>query len=168
MADKFVEGIEKTTRKLKKMGFSSSRQKNIIRRVARKGGNVLKDEVKRLIPTSSKYPYVHHIRRSIKVLTSKSRMRPGINVYTKGVDVPVAPGKGREWWTLGAYQHLVFFGNYKTPGRRDSRGRKHGNVRGITGYNPYTLARLNKGNKALITMAKNLRPEILKEFKKFK
>lgn len=164
----FVEGIAKLNKKLERMDFSSNRQKNIIRRVARKGGNVLKDEVKSLIPNRGTFPYINHIKRSVKVRTSRSRMRPGVNVYTKGVDVPVSAGKGREWWTLGAYQHLVFFGNYKTKGRVDKRGRKHGNVRGITGYNPYALAKLNKGNKALLVMARNLKPEIMKEFKKIR
>ena len=166
MADVFLEGMQKVFKKLDNIGFHKTRQKNIIRRVARKGGNVLKDEVKRLIPSSSKYPYINHIRKSVKVNTSKSRMRPGVNVYTKGADVPVSAGAGKEWWSLKGYQSLVFFGNYKTSNRPDKRGRKHGNVKGITGYNPYKLAKLNKGKRALIVMANNLKPEIMKEFKK--
>ena len=46
------------------------------------------------------------------------------------------------------------------------QGKSHGDVKGITGYNPYELAKLNKGNKALITMAKSLKTEVMKEFKK--
>ena len=168
MADSFVNGIGKLNKKLDKIGFSSNRQKNIIKRTARKGGNIIKDEVKRLIPNDNRFPYIWHLRKSVKVLTSKSKKNPGVNIYTKGSDVPVSAGAGRKWWTLGSYQHLVFFGNYKTRGRRDKKGRNHGNVTGITGYNPYKLAYLNKGRRALIVMAKNLKPEIVKEFNKIR
>lgn len=168
MAKLFVQGIEKMSRVLDQMSFESNNQKNIIRRVARKGGNVLKDETKRLIPSSDKFEHTIYLRRSVKVQTSKSRFRPGVNVIIKGGDVPVGQGRSRRFWKLRSYANLVFFGNYKTPNRPDGRGKKHGNVRGITGYNPFSLARLNKGNRAMIVMKKNLLPEIQKEFTKLK
>ncbi len=170
MAEQFIEGIDKIIRKLDKMDFQSSNQKNIIRRVMRKGGNIIKDEVKRLIPSRNDFPYIFHIKRSVKVVTSKSRARPGVNVYTKGADVPVAPGAGRDWWTLGAYQILVFFGNYKNKNRTGrlnrGSGQSRGDVQGITGYNPYKQAFNNKGRRALIVIAKNMKPEIEKEWRK--
>ena len=163
MAEVFIEGIEKVISKLDRMDFSSNEQKNIIRRVARKGGNILKDEVKRLIPVSSNYPFGAHIKKSVKVTTSKSRFAPGVNVFTKGSDVPF---DGR-WWKIGGYQNLYFFGNYKTPNRPTRRGRKNrGNVRGATGYNPYTLAGSNKGKRALIVMATAMKKEAVKEWRK--
>jgi hypothetical protein len=87
-------------------------------------------------------------------------------VFTKGGDVPVGQGKSRRFWRLQAYQKLVFFGNYKTPGRRKNGSPNRGNVKGITGYNPYKLATLNKGNKALLVMSNNLIKEIQKEYDK--
>jgi len=167
MADKFIVGIEKLNRKLGKMTFQSSNQRNIIRRVARKGGNVLKDEVKVLIPSRNTFEHIPFIRRNVKVTTSKSKFRPGVNVYTKGGEVPVGQGKSRRFWKLQSYQNLVFFGNFKTPNRRrGGKGPNRGNVRGITGFNPYTQAVLNKGSRALIVMSKNLSKEIQKEYDK--
>ena len=177
MAD-FVEGIAKLNKKLAKMDFHSSRQTNIIRRVARKGGNVLKDEVKRLIPSSGAYPEIPHIKKSVKVVTSKARRNPGVNVFAKGAAALVSPGAGRDSWTLGAYQYLVYFGNYKNynrtgrlgkvSGKRRGSGQSRGNVRGATNYNPYERAKRSVGKRALIVMAKNLRPEVIKEFKKLR
>lgn len=168
MAKSFVEGIKRLNRVLEQMSFESNNQKNIIRRVARKGGNVLKDETKRQIPARENFEHVAYIRRSVKVQTSKSRYRPGVNVIIKGGDVPVGQGKSRRFWKLRPYADLALYGNYKTRNRPDKRGKKHGNVRGITGYNPFEIARLNKGNRALIVMSKSLIPEIQKEFKKLK
>ena len=105
MAISFIQGVDKLNRRIEKIGFESRNQKNIIRRVARKGGNVLKDEVKRLIPQREDFEHVSYIRRSVKVLTSKSRIRPGVNVYTKGSDVPVGQGKSRRFWKLSSYQN---------------------------------------------------------------
>lgn len=168
MAKNFIEGIQKMNKVLDQMSFESNNQKNIIRRVARKGGNVLKDEVKRLIPNRGNFEHEIYLRRSIKVQTSKSRYRPGVNVIVKGGDVPVGQGKSRRFWKLRSYANLVFYGNFKTQNRYDKKGRKHGNVRGITGYNPFSLAKANRGNRALIVMKKNLLPEIKKEFIKLK
>ena len=71
-------------------------------------------------------------------------------------------------WKLSSYSNLVFFGNHKTKNRPHKTGKRkgvgQGNVRGITGYNPFELASLNKGNRALIVMKKSLRPEIRKEY----
>lgn len=166
MADKFIQGTEKLIKKLEKMSFESKNQKLIIQRVARKGGNVLKDEVKKQIPSRNTFEHVDFIRRNVKVTTSKSKIRPGVNVFTKGGDVPVGQGKSRRWWKLQSYQNLVFFGNYKTPGRRRKGSPNRGNVKGITGYNPYRLAFLNKGNKALLVMSNNMIKEIQKEYNK--
>lgn len=166
MAKTFVEGIERISKVLDQMDFESTNQKNIIRRIARKGGNVLKDETKRLIPLRENFEHEIYLRRSVKVQTSRSRKRPGVNVVIKGGDVPVGQGKSRRFWKLRSYANLVFYGNYKTRNRPDSKGKKHGNVRGITGYNPFELAALNKGRRALIVMRKNLIPEIKKEYSK--
>ena len=163
MAETFIKGIESLNRRLEKIGFESSNHKNVIRRAARKGGNILKDEVKRQIPSRNTFEHVDFIRKNVKVSTSKSRLRPGVNVYTKGGDVPVGQGKSRRFWKLQSYQNLVFFGNFKTPGRKRNGSPNRGNVKGITGFNPYKLAILNKGNRALIVMSKSLSVELQKE-----
>jgi hypothetical protein len=169
MADTFIEGIEKVNRTLEKMSFESNNQRNIIRRVSRKGGNILKDEVKRLIPNKETFEHVSEIRKQVKVITSKSKVRPGVNVYIdKKHEVPVGQGESRRWWKLKDYQSLVFFGNFKTPDRRKKGSPNKGNVKGITGYNPYKLATLNKGKKALIVMSNNLIKEIQKEYNKLR
>lgn len=166
MAEQFIDGIGDLIRKIDKLDFSSREQKNLIRRLMRDGGNIIKDEVKSQIPSSDKFEHVDFIRKNVKVVTSKSRKNAGVNVYTKGKDVPVGQGKSRRMWKLQSYQKLVFFGNIKTPGRRDNRGRKHGNVRGITGYNPYTQALISKGNRALSVISKGMDKEFQKQWAK--
>lgn len=175
MADVFVQGIRRMTKVLDQMHFQSTNQVNIIRRVARKGGNVLKDETKRLIPSSNKFEHVRYIRSSVKTVTSKSRFRPGVNVIIKGDDVPVGQGKSRRFWKARSYAELIFRGNYKTKNRPHKTGRRkgvgQGNVTGITNsnsFNPFYQASINKGRRATIVMGKSLLPEIKKEFLKLK
>jgi hypothetical protein len=155
---------------LNKMDFSSNSQKNIIRRVARRGGKVLKPAVKSAIPNSDKYEHVNFIRKNVKTQTSKSRFRPGVNVVLKGSDVPVGQGSHRRFWKLTSYAHLVFYGNYNTNKRPHHGGRRagigQGNVKGIAPYNPFNRAARLAGNRALKAMSKALVPEIQKEIRK--
>lgn len=169
MADAFIDtkGVE---RLLEGMDFSSNSQKRIIKGAARKGGNILKDEVKNKIPTSNDFPEIAKIRKGVKTVTSKSKSRPGVNILIKGRDVPVSPGVGRDWWDLPAYAALAFFGNYKTPNRRHKTGKRkgvvggQGDVRGIAPGNPFRMAQRSKGKQAIKAMSKAMLREIQKEW----
>lgn len=168
-----MDGVSQVMRKLDGMGFHSSRQLNIVRRSAKKGAQVLADEVKSQIIDKGKFPYIDHIKRSIKAVPSKSRKRPGANVFAKGRDVFVSPGKGRKFWKLSSYQRLVYFGNFKTPNRPHKFGSRRGVGQGdvkkyALGYNPYVRAYAKKRWVALEVMKKSLSPEIEKEFKRIK
>ena len=53
-----------------------------------------------------------------------------------------------------------------TRGETEARGVGQGDVKGSTGYNPFDLAKLNKGSRALIVFSKSIRAEIIREFNK--
>lgn len=150
-------------RLLDRVDFQSTGQRNIIQRVTRKGGNVIKDEVKRLIPNDQSFPNVAIIRKAVKTVTSKSRLRPGVNVFIKSPDVPV----GNRFWKASSFAMLLFYGNYRSPKRRKrGRGPSRGDVRGITGFNPFSIAIQNKGKKAAAIIDKNMLKEMQKEWRK--
>lgn len=169
MADKFLIGMDKVLKRVDAIDFHTQKKRQFLRKAARPAANILKDEVKSLIKPSTKFPYISAVRRAVKAKVSASRQRSGMNVlFDKNVDVLVSAGKNREWWNVRGYAILTWFGN------KDTRPRKHltvarkstGNVKGTTGYNPFELAKLNKGNKALIIFSKSIRTEIRREFNK--
>jgi len=169
MADKFLIGMEKVLKRVDAIGFDSVSKRQIVRKAARPAANIIKDEVKSLIKPSSKFPYIDAVRRAVKAKVSKSRLRPGMNVlFNKNVDVPVSAGVGKEWWNIRGYAILTWFGNKDTRPRKHKTGKKRetGNVIGTTGYNPFELAKLNKGSRALIVFSKEIRKVIRKEFNK--
>lgn len=168
MADKFLVGMDKLLKRVDNINFHTEKKRQFLRKAARPAANVLKDETKRLIPSSTLYPHINHIRRSVKTRVSKSKTRAGVNVVLKGGEVPF----GDRFWKLRGYAILTWLGDYKKKGnkRKHKTGKRkglgQGNVKGTTGYNPFELAKLNKGNKALIIFSKSIRSEITREFNK--
>ena len=181
MAKEFLE-IKGAIRLIEAMGFEKNAQKNVIRRVTRKGGNIFKAEVRNQInvnntPASNsktkggrsgkKYEHIDRIKKSVKTLTSKSRLRPGVNIYIKGPDVPVGQGKSRRFWKMSSYSNLVLFGNHNTsPRKKKSTKKSTGNVRGIAEFNPFKKAYNLKKEQASRAVVNALMPEIKKEIDK--
>ena len=150
------------------MDFTSRQQTNIIKRVTRKGGNILKGAVKSEINDNGDFQHIDKIKRGVKVVTSKSRSNPGVNVVVKGSDVPVGQGRTRRFWELADYAYLVFFGNYKTKNRPTRGSGKRGDVDGTNENNPFLQSSNRVGRTAMKEVVKNLIPEIQKEIKKLK
>jgi hypothetical protein len=160
-----ISGVLKV---LDDMDFTSRQQTNIIKRVTRKGGNILKSAVKTEINDNGDFEHIDKIKRGVKVVTSKSKSNPGVNVIVKGSDVPVGQGRTRRFWNLSAYSVLVFFGNKKTKNRPTKGNGNRGDVDGTNEDNPFLQASNSRGGLAMKEVVKNLIPEIQKEIKKLK
>jgi len=153
--------VMKTLANLQKR-IDGQQHKRAFARSARKGGNFLKSKVKAMIPNSDRFPFVSQIKRAVVVKNSKTfRKYPGVNVTVKKTEAPVSPGKGRSWWDVRGYAFLVFFGNYKSPGRS---GR--GDVKGITPRNVFETVEDHNGTQALKLVADHFIIEVKKEIDK--
>lgn len=159
MPENFVN-INRVIQKLNRLDLSGPQEKKVLVKAARHGGNVIKDEVRRQVPTKGNWKYIFHIRKSIKVRTSRSRKNPGVNVYAKGAKVPF----GDEFWNIQGYEAIYYGGNYRTRPRRTRRGKKRGNISDhkILNHNPYGRAVKNKGRTALTVMAGAIKKEVVK------
>ena len=141
--------------------------KNATTRAARKGGNVLKNEIRSKIPDTGGFEHIGTIKRNVKVTNSKASNRyPGVNVLIKGTDVQVGQGKSRRFWKLANYAYLVLFGNYRTLNRIKGGSKSKGNVEGITNTNVFREVEKSHGSKALNIFIDNLIPQLRKQISK--
>lgn len=146
--------------------LTSQEHKRAFNRAARKGGNILKSEVRNSINNTGTFEHIGMIKRSVKVVNTKSRRQAGVNVFIKGPDVPVGTGKHRRFWKLSSYSKLVFKGNYKSPGRKTKSGSNRGNVKGTNPNNIFDNVKKSHGGKALEVVKSAMVMEVRKEIAK--
>jgi hypothetical protein len=146
---KYVFGAEKIDRVLR--DFPESIQLAAVRAAARSGGNVIKESTKRKIAAihtgkkgSSEAGQSKAIllMRSVKVINSKSKKNPGVNVYFKGQNLPV----GKRFWKPQNYAVLLGGG---ASGERFTRGGNAKSRGKFEGYgNPIEAANASVGGRA--------------------
>lgn len=61
---------------------------------------------------------LRYIAKNIRIVTSKNRRFPGVNMYVKGNDLPV----GDRFWSISGYAALLAFGSEARAGRGIFRG----------------------------------------------
>ena len=149
--------------------LNSREYKNATLRAARKGGNILKKELRSDIPDSTRYEHVGYLKRHLRVVNARTfKKYIGVNVMFKGNDIQVGQGKTRRFWKLADYAYLVLFGNYRSPkrskGKSNAKGR--GNVKGIVNNNIFRSVESQNGNKAKKTFIDNLLPQLRKQISK--
>lgn len=158
--------VFKTLRNLER-NLTSAEHRRAFLRAARKGGNILKDEVRNSINDTGTFEHIGRVKRGVKVFNSKNRKSPGVNIYIKGPDVPVGQGKNRRFWKLSSYSVLVMKGNYRNPGRKTKQGKRRGDVKGTQqGVNPFLRAVRTQGNRAMNATNIHMVTEVKKEIAK--
>lgn len=153
--------VQQSLKNLEK-NLTGNQVRSAFLRASRKGGNLLKKEIREAIIDNGQYEHIHIIKRNVKVVNSKSRTNPGVNIYIKGPDVPVGQGKHRRFWKLTPYALLVFKGNYKSPGRPTKSGKKRGNVKGTNPENLFEVVANTHGSNAIDLVVQHFVPELEK------
>lgn len=151
------------------LNFSGSEIRTIVKGANRKAAKAVLLEAVRSKFKNEKFEHIDVIKRSIKVVDSKSTRWPGVNVVVKGPDVPINhPQPSGRFWKLKSYIYLVLFGNYNKD-RITKKGIQRGDVKGQSpnkNSTPFLEAKNEKGGTAMTMAVRNLIPEIEAKMKR--
>lgn len=144
-----IVGIDEIIKALDDIG-SKSVQRNTIISLGRKALRPSMTAAKAILRSAAAtaknfngFSRLGHVAKNIKIIPSKSKVLPGVNMYVKGTDIPVH----NEWWNIGGWVALLVFGSYKKGERFHKSGKSTGKFLGFGNFlykgfrNTYGLVR---------------------------